>query len=178
MDLVSAIDVNLACTEWSRACPGAASLARETAERTLLHGGAAARLAGREPVELGITLAGTAEQQRLNREYRGRDAPTNVLAFQAWEPGTHLPPGAPLLLGDIVLAFETVRQEAVEQQKPLADHLRHLVVHGVLHLLGFDHRDDAEAAAMESLETSILAQLAVPDPYRDRVGAAINAGRE
>jgi probable rRNA maturation factor len=73
---------------------------------------------------------------------------------------------APVLLGDVVLAFETVRREAVEQGKPLADHLRHLVVHGVLHLLGFDHEDAAEAMAMEVQEIKILAGLGVPDPYR------------
>jgi probable rRNA maturation factor len=71
-----------------------------------------------------------------------------------------------VLLGDVVLAFETVRREAAEQEKPLADHLRHLVVHGVLHLLGFDHEDAAEAMAMEAREIKILAGLGVPDPYR------------
>jgi probable rRNA maturation factor len=89
-----------------------------------------------------------------------------VLAFPAWEPGAEIPPGAPLLLGDVVLALETVAREAMEQGKPLADHLSHLIVHGVLHLLGYDHATEAEAVAMESLETSILASLGVPDPYR------------
>jgi len=78
-----------------------------------------------------------------------------------------VPPGAPLLLGDVVLALETVRREAAEQNKPLADHLRHLVVHGVLHLLGYDHADAAGAAAMEAREIAILAELGVPNPYRD-----------
>ena len=72
----------------------------------------------------------------------------------------------PVLLGDVVLAFETVRREATEQHKPLADHLSHLVVHGVLHLLGLDHESAAEAAAMEAREIEILAGLGVPDPYR------------
>ena len=81
------------------------------------------------------------------------DAPTNVLAFPAWEPGSPSPAGAPVLLGDVVLAFETVRSEAAEQESRLADHLRHLVVHGVLHLLGFDHLTQAEAATMEALES-------------------------
>jgi probable rRNA maturation factor len=81
---------------------------------------------------------------------------------------TILPPdGAPLLLGDIVLAYETVSREAEEQHKPLADHLRHLVVHGVLHLLGYDHTNPADAAAMEDREIAILAELGVPNPYRD-----------
>ena len=74
-----------------------------------------------------------------------------------------------MLLGDVVLAFETVTAEAAAQGKPLADHLRHLVVHGVLHLLGHDHEDDDEAAAMEALECAILARMGVPDPYRDTI---------
>jgi len=77
------------------------------------------------------------------------------------------PPGAPFLLGDVVLAFETVAREADEQVKPFRDHVRHLIVHGVLHLLGCDHRRKADAIKMERLETSILAKLKVPDPHRD-----------
>jgi len=72
-----------------------------------------------------------------------------------------------VLLGDVVLALETVAREAADQKKPLADHMRHLTVHGVLHLLGFDHQGEAEAAAMERLEVEILKILGVPDPYRD-----------
>src|SRR5205814_999087 len=87
-----------------------------------------------------VVLADDAEQQRLNRLFRGKDAPTNVLAFPAWEPGMRSPLGAPLSLGDIVLAFETVAREAAEQGKPFPDHLRHLIVHGVLHLLAPQER--------------------------------------
>jgi len=78
-----------------------------------------------------------------------------------------VPAGAPLLLGDVVLAYETVRREAAQQHKPFGDHLRHLVVHGVLHLLGYDHEDAAEAERMEAREIAILAELGVPNPYRD-----------
>ena len=80
-------------------------------------------------------------------------------------PNAPVPCGAPLLLGDVVLAFETVEREAVDQGKPFVDHFRHLVVHGVLHLLGWEHQSEATAAEMEALETSILAKLGVPDPY-------------
>ena len=93
------------------------------------------------------------------------DAPTNVLSFPAAASAPPAP-GAPLLLGDVVLAFETVAAEAAAQGKPLADHLAHLVVHGVLHLLGFDHEADAEAERMEALETRLLAGLGIADPYR------------
>ena len=107
-----------------------------------------------------------AAHQKGHRTWRGKDSSTNVLAFPAADPSVPVPPGAPLLLGDVVLAFETVRREAVEQQKPLADHLRHLVVHGVLHLLGFDHEITREAERMEALEVAVLATLGIPDPYR------------
>jgi probable rRNA maturation factor len=171
MDLIATIDVTSTCIGWSRACPAVEILARDVARLALAEGIAASRGVWQVPVELGITLADAAEQQRLNRNYRGQDPPTNVLAFPAWEAGTRVPPGAPLLLGDVVLAFETVAREAAEQQKPLAHHLGHLVAHGVLHLLGFDHLSATEAVAMESLETSILAKLGIPDPYGDPVGS-------
>ncbi len=167
MALIYMIEVASTCTGWSEVCSTAERLASDAAELAAVRGMAASGLACPAPVELGITLASAVEQQRLNRDYRGQDVPTNVLAFPVWEPETHIPPGAPLLLGDVVLAFETVVREAREQDKPVANHLCHLVVHGVLHLFGFDHLTQAEAVRMESLETSILAELGVPDPYGD-----------
>jgi probable rRNA maturation factor len=166
MELVLTVDVALKCTAWSRTSPSVRRLADETARLALADGAAAS---GRLPtgrVELGISLTDAAEQQRLNRKHRGHDVPTNVLAFPAWEAGIHVPSDAPVLLGDVVLAYETVASEATAQQKSFDDHLCHLVVHGVLHLLGFDHLMTADAAVMESLETSILAKLGIPDPYR------------
>ncbi len=167
MNLACKIDVALACVAWTRLCPAAESLVRGAAELALARGTTALGLAWQGTVELGITLADDANQQQLNREYRGLDGPTNVLAFPVWEAGTRLPPGAPVLLGDVVLALETVAREAAEQEKPLADHFLHLTVHGVLHLLGYDHLTRADAAAMESLERLILAELRLPDPYCD-----------
>jgi probable rRNA maturation factor len=167
MDLACTIDVTFACAGWTRLCPFTESLARGAAELALARGTTDLGLMWQGTVELGVTVADAAGQQRLNRDYRGLDAPTNVLAFPVWKPGTRLPPGAPVLLGDVVLALETVALEAAEQNKPFADHLVHLTVHGVLHLLGYDHLTQAEAAAMEALERSILAELGVPDPYCD-----------
>jgi len=121
--------------------------------------------------ELSIVLGDDALVHRLNREWRGQDKPTNVLSFPAsdleecdfeMEPQ---PGDAPILLGDVVLALETVTAEAAAQHKRAADHLTHLVVHGVLHLLGFDHEDEAEAVAMEGLEIRILAGMGLADPY-------------
>lgn len=128
---------------------------------------AAARRAGLPPAvatEFGATFSGDAEVKRLNAEWRGKDSATNVLSF----PMRDLKPGdipGPLL-GDAVFALETLLREAGSEGKTLHDHLCHLVVHGFMHCLGFDHEDAADAEAMERLETLILADLAIPDPYR------------
>jgi probable rRNA maturation factor len=118
-----------------------------------------ARITG--PAELSMVLTDDAEQRVLNRDWRGIDQSTNVLSFPQIEPF------APVsgLLGDIILARETLVREAAEMQVSFEDHFTHLVVHGFLHLLGYDHMDDDEALAMESLETQILASLGVADPY-------------
>lgn len=104
----------------------------------------------------------------LNAQFRGKDAPTNVLSWPAREdisPADWDPKGMPGELGDIAIAFDTCEREAVEQGKAFDDHVAHLLVHGVLHLLGFDHIDDAEAAEMEGLEVEILGKLGISDPY-------------
>jgi probable rRNA maturation factor len=107
-------------------------------------------------------LADDASLRALNRSYRGKDAATNVLSF----PFQPAPGGCAVRhLGDVVLAAETVRKEAAEQGIPPAHHLQHLVVHGLLHLLGFDHDTDARAEAMERLEAQILVTLGIADPY-------------
>jgi probable rRNA maturation factor len=159
------INVTSAPHIWVRACPHARQLARNTARMALSHGIAARGLAPPSRAEVGITLADDAFQRLLNERYRGRATSTNVLAFPAWPLSAPLPVGAPLLLGDLVLAFETVAFEARDQGKAFADHFRHLVVHGVLHLLGWDHESEAAAAKMEILETAILTNLGVPNPY-------------
>ncbi len=160
------VDVISRCEAWKRVLPDCDDRARRAARLALARGQSKAALVLPHQVELVVVLADDAEQRQLNRDWRGIDRPTNVLAFPAWAPGTQLPRDAPLLLGDVVLAFETVAREADEQDKPLADHFSHLIVHGVLHLLGYDHASDMEAVEMERLETSILAELGVADPYR------------
>ena len=105
----------------------------------------------------------------LNRNWRGIDKPTNVLSFPALQPtGAGGPDDAPRMLGDIAIAYETTRQEADDEQKPFDHHLSHLAIHGFLHLIGYDHENDDDAEAMESLEQEILAQLGIPDPYADQ----------
>lgn len=121
-------------------------------------------------VEISVRLVDDDEIRNLNRTYRDRDSATNVLSFALAGDDAELAPaappeGAPKLLGDIVVAYETCASEAAEQKKSLADHLRHMVVHGVLHLLGYDHQTDGDATHMEALEREILSRLGVPDPY-------------
>ena len=115
-------------------------------------------------VEVSVRIVDAKEVRALNREYRDKDKATNVLSFPAG-PLAGLPDDAPTLLGDIVVCASVVDSEAAEQGKALADHWAHMLVHGTLHLLGFDHQDDTEAATMEALETQVLTQHGLPDPY-------------
>lgn len=121
------------------------------------------RLAPAEAVELSIVFSDDAHVRALNAAWRGKDSPTNVLSFPAFPHATAeaLPP----MLGDIILAAETVQREAELEAKPLVHHMTHLLVHGFLHLVGHDHLDEDEAEEMEALERRVLARLAIPDPY-------------
>ena len=123
---------------------------------------ARAALAGRAPDgEVLIRVVGQTESAQLNADYRGKSGPTNVLSFP-FEP----PPGVPsALLGDLIVCAEVVRREAREQAKPARAHWAHMIVHGCLHLLGFDHQDDDEAQRMEALEVEILERLGIENPY-------------
>lgn len=123
--------------------------------------GVLARYPDKAGFELTVRFVTTQESQALNRDYRGRDKPTNVLSFPF-----EAPPGVTLpLLGDLVICHAVVTDEAHRQQKLLADHYAHMVVHGTLHLLGHDHIEDDEADIMEQLEREILAGLGIGDPY-------------
>ena len=113
--------------------------------------------------ELAVVLTDDAAIRLLNRDWRSKDAATNVLSFPAQQP--RRTPAPTRLLGDIVIAYETTEREARAEHKSFAHHLAHLAVHGFLHLAGYDHQADDEAAVMERLEILILAQLAIPDPY-------------
>jgi len=117
--------------------------------------------------EAAVVLTDDAEVQILNRDYRDEDRATNVLSFPAFNEDdiARLPADVPLILGDVVIALETATAEARAEAKTAADHLSHLVVHGMLHLLGHDHKTDDEANIMERLEVDILDQLGVADPY-------------
>ena len=123
--------------------------------------------------ELAVMLTDDSGIRTLNSNWRGIDKPTNVLSFPALQPSGPSGEGdPPRMLGDIAIAYQTMRREADEEQKPFEHHLSHLAVHGFLHLIGYDHEKDDEAEAMEALEQEILAQLGIPNPYADREGDA------
>jgi probable rRNA maturation factor len=142
---------------WRRALP-ARKLAREAIKSAVEEAGAAfARGA-----EATVHLVGDAEIKEINARWRNKDVPTNVLSFPA-APASKI--ASARLIGDVFVSLQTLRREAEAEDKPLADHFRHLVLHGFLHLLGYDHETPLEAEAMEALETRALARLGVPDPY-------------
>lgn len=118
---------------------------------------------GEEEARLCVLLTSDAAVQKLNANFRGKDKPTNVLSF----PAPEIPSDPAPHLGDLALAGETCAREAAEEGKTLADHLSHLVIHGVLHLCGYDHETNEDAEEMEALEREILAALGIADPYAD-----------
>ena len=151
------LDVSVPSPLW-RGLPRARALARQTIAASV----AESEMAAREGAEVSVCLADDARLRALNLRWRGVDTPTNVLSF----------PSAPLdrsgegpTLGDIALAYETLKREAEDLDVPLADHYRRLIAHGFLHLIGYDHQTDEEAERMEALETRILARLGAADPY-------------
>ena len=146
------VDIEIEDEAWTAAAEDAEALVWRAAQ---------AVLDAHEDIEgqgIVILLTDDDSVQALNRDFRQKDKPTNVLSFPS-------PPNPEGQIGDIALAYGVCAREAAEQGKPLAHHLQHLVAHGVLHLLGYDHESDDEAEAMEALEREILAGLDVPDPY-------------
>jgi len=156
---VIALDIMVEAEAWAQAAD-IEGIARRAAEAAM----AAAPETPAEDLAATLLLTDDAAIRELNRTWRGHDKATNVLSFPSDSPA---PPGEPRHLGDIALAYETLVREAGEEGKSLSDHAAHLVVHGILHLLGQDHLDEADAEAMERLEIAALARIGVADPYRD-----------
>ncbi|MDF0602823.1 rRNA maturation RNase YbeY [Psychromarinibacter sp. C21-152] len=157
------IDVIIEAPEWEG--EGLEALAARAEAATLRH-------LGLDPAAYETALLGCDDSRiaALNGDFRDKPAPTNVLSWPAEErapdtPGARPEPPEPGELGDIALAWETCAREAAAAGRPVADHVTHLIVHGMLHLMGFDHETGPDAAVMEDLEVEILASLGLPDPY-------------
>jgi probable rRNA maturation factor len=165
-DPPSTIALTVGVPAWHRHLADPERICREALAATLARMPGSSWLAR---AEVSVLLADDATVRRLNADYRRKDRPTNVLSFPMFEDALARsaepsPPGA-VPLGDIVLAFETVRDEAQAEAKPFSHHVSHLLVHGCLHLLGYGHQSPTDAGIMEGLERDVLAQLGIPDPY-------------
>lgn len=168
------ISFSLEAGDWEAAVADVEQLV-ETAARAAFEAAERPEILDDATAEMSLVLADDALVQTLNRDYRDKDKPTNVLSFALLDGSDDSDDdtddvlardeGMPILIGDVILAFETVRREAREQGKSIENHLTHLVIHGVLHLLGYDHQSDPDADRMERLETSILARMGIADPY-------------
>lgn len=148
------LDVDLQLASSSQTLPDAAQLQHW----------ATLALQGEQPMEVTIRIVDEPESQELNNAYRGKDKPTNVLSFPF-----EAPPGIEInLLGDLVICAPVVNREALEQHKTQEAHWAHMVIHGMLHLQGYDHIEDEDATIMESIEIKLLRELGYPDPYEDQ----------
>ncbi|WP_027135260.1 rRNA maturation RNase YbeY [Geminicoccus roseus] len=160
------IEVTVEAEAWQTTVTDPIGLIRDTAGRAL----AQAAPPHLRDAHVSVVLTDDARIQVLNRDWRGKDKPTDVLSFPAYDPDIPLPPGMQAELGDIVVALETVLRDARADDRPVDHHLRHMIVHGILHLLGMDHETgEADAQAMEALEARILSGFGVANPYAEAV---------
>jgi len=158
------IDVTIAHDLWQDSGLTLDETIRSALHHTLNEAKLPAPLSGR-PVEISVVLSSDENVRILNATYRGKDQPTNVLSFPMLDEEPLPENDEPTALGDIVLAYETVAAEAAAQGKTLHDHLTHLLIHGMLHLLGYDHIQANEAEKMEMLEIAILDKMGIENPY-------------
>ncbi|MCM2343778.1 MAG: rRNA maturation RNase YbeY [Alphaproteobacteria bacterium] len=172
MSAPSSVDIDLVVNHpaWDKVGISLESFADEVISLTLTMAILPEVLHGRA-LEVCVVLSNDAEIHALNRDYRGIDKPTNVLSFANLDSDSAadelVQADMPFALGDIIIAWETMQREALEQHKEFLAHLRHMMVHGTLHLLGYDHMDDEEAAEMEGLEVKILEKMSIKNPYAD-----------
>ncbi|MDE2337026.1 MAG: rRNA maturation RNase YbeY [Alphaproteobacteria bacterium] len=168
------VNIDKASDKWNRAFPLMASKIAAAVTEAFLQAKKPAAF-GRRAFEVNVVLTDDSNVKTLNKNYRGKNRPTNVLSFPQFNLQKFrraaldiFPAKSGVPLGDIVLAFQTIRAECHEQEKSLENHVTHLIVHGTLHLLGYDHMRTREAEAMEKLECDILASLGYPDPYHEK----------
>lgn len=162
------LDVLIDEQAWETALPDVGARCREAARAAWQESARTQRGLLQEVTAACLLLTSDERIRALNRQFRGLDEPTDVLSFPAVEADVLAAAGAegpPPELGDIVIALQTTLADATREGRPVSDHLSHLVIHGMLHLLGHDHQRDAEAEEMEALEARILASLGIPDPY-------------
>lgn len=160
--MIPHIDIDVQDPQWA-SIPALEDLTRRVVEVTFEHVDTIDDI-GEAPSEISVVYVNDNLIQVLNREYRGKDKPTNVLSF-AMLDGDDVPKGEVIPLGDVVLAYETIHNEAISYKCPVEDHLTHLIVHGCLHLLGYDHIEDDDATVMELLEIKILQSMDIQNPY-------------
>ncbi len=163
------IDIAVEDPAWELDCPDYTPLIHRAVNLVFMHAPVAQSLIQNaiEP-EISVVLTNDDAVHALNRDYRDKDKPTNILSFamqdgeNGWDAPTH--PG-PCALGDLVVAFQTVKRESLAENKAFSDHLTHLIIHGTLHLLGYDHIDDQQAEEMETLEIQMLGAINIKNPY-------------
>ncbi|MDX2143784.1 MAG: rRNA maturation RNase YbeY [Rhodospirillaceae bacterium] len=165
MSTLARIEIAVMSKAWRDNARGHGALVRRVARTTLAMAGR-----GTADCEISVALMSDRQIRRLNHLHRGQDKGTNVLSFPAF-PAGRVPRAAGVLLGDIAVAYETLAREAKAEHKTFRAHFTHLVAHGVLHLLGYDHDTERDALKMERLERKILRRLGVADPYAERAPA-------
>ncbi len=169
------LDISAENTVWSAKISNYRPLIEDCLEQIISQVPEARNFSKFSHIELSILLTDDQNIQILNRDYRGQDKATNVLSFpslsedeiEQYLRNNESLPQYPVALGDVIFALETIEREAVEQGKELSDHFCHLSVHGILHLLGYDHMNEDERQKMESIEKAILLKLSIDDPYQD-----------
>ncbi len=165
------IDVNVSEPEWISSFLDVEKVAAEAMELSLKMAQLPRQIKDKE-IEVSIVLANDDLIQVLNREYRDKDSPTNVLTFASLDSDGPIPADAAYPIGDVILSYQTIDREAREQGKFFKDHFIHMVVHGTLHLLGYDHQTEDEANNMESLEIRILEKMNIQNPYMEKLPMA------
>lgn len=165
------IDISISEPEWISSFLDVEKLAAEAMELALKMAQMPSRIKGRD-LEVSVVLANDDLIHILNREYRQKDSPTNVLTFASLDSDDPVPDDAPFPVGDVILSYQTIDREAREQGKFFRDHFLHMVVHGTLHLLGYDHETEDDANNMESLEIRILEKMNIQNPYMEKLPMA------
>ena len=165
------IDVTISEPEWTTSFLDVEEISAKAMKNALKMAHLPRVLRGRQ-IEASIVLANDDLIQVLNREYRDMDKPTNVLSFASLDADDPIPDDGPVHIGDIILSFQTIDREAKDEDKFFKDHFTHMIVHGTLHLLGYDHIEEDEANIMEAMEIRILEKMNIQNPYMDKLSMA------